>query len=96
MFNLYYLNSDYKWKFYFCSHDIDLIYRTIEIMNIAGEAEMYRIDIDNRVFAFLNNTDYQLRFMMRKYDTNEKCKPRYTSDEYDLGLTNYKIKKKKK
>lgn len=95
MFNLYYLDDEYKWKFYYCSKDIDLIYRTIEIMNIAKEAEMYRIDIENRVFAFLNNSEYQLNFMRKHYNTNEKCKPRYTSDEYDLGLTN-KIKKKNK
>lgn len=96
MFDLYFINSNYKWEHYCMKQDIQEIYRAIEILNLLGETDFYRIDIDNRVFTFLNNSEYQLEFMMNKYDTNEKCKPRYTSDEYDLGLENYKVKKKKR
>lgn len=94
MFDLYYLNKDYKWSFYYDTNDIDLIYRNIEVLNLLDQAEMYRIDIDGRVFAFLNNSEYQLDFMRKHYNTNEKCKPRYESDAYDECVAKCKVKKK--
>lgn len=87
MFELYRLNKYREWIWYYQSKDIDMIYRTIELCNLEGETISYRIDIEDRVFAFVDSSEYQLDFMRKHYDTNEKCKPRYTSDEY-------KVKKK--
>lgn len=92
MFDLYFLNSRNDWEIYCSKQDIYDIYRTIDILNIMGETEHYRIDIDGRVFAFLDNSEYKLKFMMEHYDNNEKCKPRFTCDEYET----IHIKTKKK
>lgn len=83
MFDLYFLNKRNSWEYYTTKTNIIDIYRTIDILNLIGGTEHYRIDIDNRVFAFLNNSNYQLDYMIEHYNTNEKCKPRYTSDEYN-------------
>ena len=94
-----------EWQYYYQNNDIDMIYRAIEIGNLENEfakekIEHYRILIDDRVFVFIPaNDDYQLNCVREKYNTNEKCKPRYTSDEYktdfyDLGKEKVKIKKK--
>lgn len=93
------------WKPYYQNKDIYDIYRTIEMCNSENkipqydvsfhslyEVMSYRILIDDRVFAFIDTSEYQLNFMRNHYNTNEKCKPRYTSDEYDLGYE--KVKKK--
>lgn len=90
MFNLYILNKNCRWISYYKSKDINLIYEKIELLNYIGETEMYRIDIDDRVFTFLDNSEYKLEYMKNHFDTNEKCKPRYTSDEYDSGLIKIK------
>lgn len=85
-----------EWQYYYQSNDIDMIYRAIEIGNLENEfvkekIEHYRILIDNRVFAFIPaNNEYQLNYMREHYKTNEKCKPRYTCDEY----VSSKVKKK--
>ena len=86
MFNLYILNKNCRWINYYESKEINLIYNKIEILNCINEVEMYRIDIDDRVFAFLDNSEYKLNYMKEHYNTNEKCKPRYASDEYDSGF----------
>lgn len=75
------------WQRCYQCNDIDIIYRVIEIKNLESEINeekttAYRILIDNRVFAFIPaNDEYRLNFMREHYNTNEKCKPRYTSDE---------------
>lgn len=85
--------KELDWQRCYQCNDIDIIYRVIEIKNLESEINdekitAYRILIDNRVFAFIPaNDEYRLNFMREHYDTNEKCKPRYTSDEY-------KVKKK--
>ena len=92
-----------EWKPYYQNKDIDMIYEAIEICNIEKqvlgdyldyEILSYRILVDDRVFAFVNDTEKELDFMRKHYDTNEKCRPRYTSDEYDLGYEKIKTKKK--
>jgi len=92
-----------EWQNYYQNDDIDMIYRSIEISNlekelikdfIGYEVLSYRILIDDRVFAFVDSSEYQLDYMRSHYNTNEKCKPRYTSDEYNLGYQ--KTKKKRK
>ena len=93
MFDLYFLSNRNTWIWYACKEDINDIYRIIGILNLLEETEFYRIDIDNRVFTYLDNSEYQLEIMMNKYDTNEKCKPRYTSDEYEMGYTKAKRRK---
>lgn len=92
MFDLYFLSFKNDWQYYCTKNDIQDIYRTIDILNMLGETEHYRIDIDERVFAYLDNSKYQLEYMMQKFDTNEKCKPRFTCDEYEVSYT--KTKKK--
>lgn len=87
------------WNPYYQNSDINIIYDTIELSNIEQnyledcldyEVMSYRILIDNRVFAFVDTTENQLNFMRNHYNTNEKCKPRYTCDEY----VSSKVKKK--
>ena len=90
MFDLYYLTYNHNWKLYYQSKDIDLIYRTIELLNYDNITTNYRIDVDNRVFVFLDTSEYKLNFMREHYNTNEKCKPRYVSDDYDLGYEKIK------
>ena len=89
------------WNPYYQNSDINMVYDTIEISNIEQdylgdcldyEIMSYRILVDDRVFAFVDNSEYQLNFMREHYNTNEKCRPRYTSDDYDLGYD--KTKKK--
>ena len=92
MFDLYFLNSRNDWEIYTTQENIQNIYQKIGILNSQGGIHHYRIDIDGRVFAFLNNSEYQLDYMMNKFDTNEKCKPRFTCDEYETSH----IKTKKK
>lgn len=83
------------WERYYQAIDIDIIYRVIEISDLESlingeEISSYRILIDDRVFAFIPAHDeYRLNFMREHYNTNEKCKPRYASDEYKT-----KVKKK--
>lgn len=87
-----------RWQYYYQSDDIDMIYRAIDIGNCENEfakekIEHYRILIDDRVFVFIPaNDEYKLKCVREKYDTNEKCKPRYTCDEYETSH----IKTKKK
>ena len=91
------------WKPYYQNKDIYDIYRTIEMCNNENkipqydgsfhslyEVMSYRILVDDRVFAFVDATESQLNFMREHYNTNEKCKPRYTCDEY----VSSKVKKK--
>lgn len=87
------------WNPYYQNSDINIIYDTIELSNIEQnyledcldyEVMSYRILIDDRVFAFVDTTESQLNFMRNHYNTNEKCKPRYTCDEY----VSSKVKKK--
>ena len=93
-----------SWQRYYKSNDIDQIYRNIEISNLENNMDLlynfevisYRILIDDRVFAFIDTSNYQLDYMRSHYNTNEKCRPRYTSDEYDLGFKKCKTKKKKR
>ena len=90
-----------KWKYYYQSNDIDQIYRNIETRNLENEfsddgIEYYRILIDDRVFTFIPaNDEYQLNCVRKKYNTNEKCKPRYTSDEYETSSVKTKKKGRK-
>ena len=95
--------KELEWQRYYFCNDIDIIYRVIEISNLESainseEITSYRILIDDRVFAFIPaNDEYRLNFMREHYNTNEKCRPRYTSDEYnayDLGKEKIKTKKK--
>ena len=92
------------WKPYYQNDDIDMIYEAIEICNIERqmllgdcldyEIMSYRILVDDRVFAFVDTTEKQLDYMREKYNTNEKCKIRYTYGDYDLGYEKVKTKKK--
>ena len=91
------------WKPYYQNDDIDMIYRAIEVCNIERqtlgdyldyEIMSYRILVDDRVFAFVDTTQKELDYMREKYNTNEKCKIRYTYGEYDLGYEKVKTKKK--
>lgn len=92
MFDLYFLNSKNDWEIYTTQQNIQNIYEKIINLNNCEIITFYRIDIDGRVFAFLDNSEYKLNYMMEHYDTNEKCKPRFTCDEYE---TSY-VKTKKK
>ena len=91
-------NEELKWQYYYQTNDIDMIYRAIEISEsenkiVNKEILSYRILIDNRVFAFIPaNNEYQLNFMREHYKSNDKCKPRYTCDEYTTYME--KVKKK--
>lgn len=95
------------WKPYYQNKDIYDIYRTIEMCNNENkipqydgsfhslyEVMSYRILIDDRVFAFVDATQRDLDYMREKYNTNEKCKIRYTYSDYDLGYEKVKTKKK--
>lgn len=92
MFDLYFINSKYSWEYYCTKQEIQEIYKSIENLNQLGTISHYRIDINDRIFAFIDNSEYQLNFMRNHYNTNEKCKPRYTSDGYGRGLEKNKVK----
>ena len=92
MFDLYFLNSRNNWEIYCTQENIKNIYKVILDLNNGGVITFYRIDVDGRVFTYLDNSEYKLNYMMEHFDTNEKCKPRFTCDEYE---TSY-IKTKKK
>ena len=87
MFDLYFLNSRNDWEIYTTQQNIQNIYEKIKNLNNCDITIFYRIDVDGRVFAYLDNSEYKLNYMMEHFDTNEKCKPRFTSDEYDTGYT---------
>lgn len=92
MFDLYFLNTRNNWEIYCTQENIKNIYKEILDLNNGGVITFYRIDVDGRVFAFLDSNEYKLNYMMEHYDTNEKCKPRFTCDEYETSH----IKTKKK
>lgn len=92
MFELFGLSKEHRWELYYQNDDINIIYDVIKEYNEKNKTTHYRIDTNGRVFVFLDNSNHQLEFMRERYNTNEKCRPRYTCDEYDLGRS--KIKKK--
>lgn len=91
MFSLYKLSSTHHWDIDCYNENIQAIYDRIERINKTGYKGHYRIDCDERQFAFVDTSEFQLGYMKENYDTNEKCKTRY-----ERYYNNSKVKTKRK